>query len=128
MTLRVAVTGAGGRMGRAVAQAVLSDANATLVSVCARQSSDLVGQSVASVLGTDIADLRIGGALDLNNVDVVIDFTLPESSLAYAQQCAAAGVPIVMGTTGFTDEQRAMLDKCFRRSSELPRCKLQYRR
>ena len=66
MTLRVAVTGAGGRMGRAVAQAVLSDVNATLVSVCARQSSDLVGQSVASVLGTDIADLRIGGALAQN--------------------------------------------------------------
>ena len=110
MTLRVAVTGAGGRMGRAVAQAVLSDANAVLVSVCARQSSDLVGKSVASALGIDIPDLRVGGTLDLSNVDVVIDFTLPESSLAYAQQCAAAGVPIVMGTTGFTDEQRAMLE------------------
>ena len=91
MTLRVAVTGAGGRMGRAVAQAVLSDANAVLVSVCARQSSDLVGKSVASALGIDIPDLRVGGTLDLSNVDVVIDFTLPESSLAYAQQCAAAG-------------------------------------
>ena len=111
MTLRVAVTGAGGRMGRAVAQAVLSDANATLVSVCARKSSDLVGKSVASALGIDIPDLRIAGTLDLNNVDVVIDFTLPESSLAYAQQCAVAGVPIVMGTTGFTDEQRATLEE-----------------
>lgn len=110
MTLRVAVTGAAGRMGCAVAQEVLSDANAVLVSVCARQSSDLVGKSVASALGIDIPDLCIGGTLDLSNVDVVIDFTLPESSLVYAQQCAAAGVPIVMGTTGFTDEQRAMLE------------------
>ena len=109
MTLRVALTGAGGRMGRAVAQAVLSDANATIVGVCARESSDLVGETVASALGIDIPDLRIGGTLDLSNVDVVIDFTLPESSLAYAQQCAVAGVPIVVGTTGFTDEQRATL-------------------
>jgi len=110
MTLRVAVTGVGGRMGRAVAQAVLSDANATLVSVCARQSSDLVGKSVASALGIDLPDLRIGDTLDLSHADVVIDFTLPESSLAYARQCAGAGVPIVMGTTGFTDEQRVTLE------------------
>ena len=81
MTLRVAVTGAGGRMGRAVAQAVLSDANATLVSVCARQSSDLVGKSVASALGIDRPDLRIGDTLDLSHADVVIDFHCPNPAL-----------------------------------------------
>ena len=112
MTLRVAVTGASGRMGQAVALAVAADTNAELVSLIARPGSDLVGQPINSVCASVTSDRAVLDSLDLENIDVVIDFTLPESTLVNAEACARAGVPVVIGTTGFSESQQALLDDC----------------
>jgi 4-hydroxy-tetrahydrodipicolinate reductase len=110
MTLRVAVTGASGRMGQAVARAVNADDNAELAAFIARPGSALLGTEIQSLLGSDSPSLAITDTLSLTAVDVVIDFTLPESTLANANLCADAGVPIVIGTTGFSDDQLTSLD------------------
>jgi 4-hydroxy-tetrahydrodipicolinate reductase len=82
MTLRVAVAGAAGRMGRTVVAAV-------------EGADDLeLGGRADPALGTSLADV-------LGDADVVVDFTQPDTALANALECVAAGVHVVIGTTGF---------------------------
>ena len=110
MVLRVAVTGASGRMGQAVARAVIADDAAELVALVARPRSALVGTEVTALLGADAPNLSISEALALDDVDVVVDFTLPGSTLHTAKLCATAGIPVVIGTTGFSGEELSRLD------------------
>lgn len=80
--IRVAVSGAAGRMGQAVCEAVE-----------AAGDTELVGR----------ADPSLGVSLDevLGGADVVVDFTTPDTALENARACLAAGVHVVIGTTGF---------------------------
>jgi 4-hydroxy-tetrahydrodipicolinate reductase len=78
----VAVSGAAGRMGEAVCEAVQ-----------AADDLDLVGRADPS-LGRDLAEV-LGGA------DVVVDFTTPEAAPHNVRQCLAEGVHVVVGTTGW---------------------------
>jgi 4-hydroxy-tetrahydrodipicolinate reductase len=80
--IAVAVAGADGRMGRAVCAAVEGAADMTLTG------------RVDPALGTTLADV-------LPDADVVVDFTRPDTALANALECLAAGVHVVIGTTGF---------------------------
>ncbi len=85
MTLRVAVSGAAGRMGRAVVAAV-------------EGAEDMVLAGRADpALGTSLADV-------LDGADVVVDFTRPDAALDNALACVRAGVHVVIGTTGFDHE------------------------
>jgi 4-hydroxy-tetrahydrodipicolinate reductase len=80
--LRVAVAGAAGRMGQAVVAAVEGADDLVLTG----QADPALGVSLADVLG---------------DADVVVDFTRPDTALANALECVAAGVHVVIGTTGF---------------------------
>jgi 4-hydroxy-tetrahydrodipicolinate reductase len=83
--IRVGVAGAAGRMGQTVCAAV-------------EAADDMVLAGRADpALDTALGDI-------LGDVDVVVDFTQPDSALANAQQCVAAGVHVVIGTTGFDPE------------------------
>jgi 4-hydroxy-tetrahydrodipicolinate reductase len=93
---RIAIAGALGRMGQAIAMAVA--ARDDLV-VAAR--FDRPGATGEGLVSQDEA---------LGLCDVVIDFTLPEASVALAQACAARGGPaLVVGATGISDDQIALL-------------------
>ncbi len=83
--LRVAVAGAAGRMGEAVVAAVEG-----------ADDLDLTGRADPA-LGTSLADV-------LGDADVVVDFTRPDTALGNALECVAAGVHVVIGTTGFDIE------------------------
>ncbi|MEA2232868.1 MAG: 4-hydroxy-tetrahydrodipicolinate reductase, partial [Solirubrobacteraceae bacterium] len=83
--IRVAVAGAAGRMGQAVVAAVEG-----------ADDMQLTGKADPA-LGSSIADV-------LADADVVVDFTRPDTALANALQCVAAGVHVVIGTTGFDVE------------------------
>jgi 4-hydroxy-tetrahydrodipicolinate reductase len=92
--VRVAIAGAGGRMGRALLEAASSTEGIELASAL-----DLVPGSWGGVeVGTDVA-----GAL--RGADVLIDFTRPEGTLAHLRACGEAGRGLVIGTTGFTPAQ-----------------------
>jgi len=84
--LRVAVAGASGRMGQMLIEAV-------------GQADDL---ALAGTLDVGL-DPRAG----LANAQVLIDFTRPEGTLAHLAACRELGVNAVIGTTGFSDEQKA---------------------
>ncbi|OTE98651.1 4-hydroxy-tetrahydrodipicolinate reductase, partial [Halorubrum sp. SD612] len=97
--LRIAVTGAGGRMGREVIEAATDrEGVAVAVAVNRTETDPVAGVAV------DDAD-RFAGLLASEGPDVVVDFTGPESAVAYAEACADAGVPLVTGTTGLAESQ-----------------------
>ena len=113
---RVAVAGASGRMGRMLIEAICASDDCLLAGALDLAGSPAVGQDAAAFLGRAsgvaiTADLRAG----LQNADVLIDFTRPEGTLAHAAICAELGVQMVIGTTGFTDAQKAELDAAARR-------------
>lgn len=115
--LRVVVTGVAGRMGAALVQQVKASDGLVLSGATARPGSPAVGQDAGLVAGAGALGVTVSDALAplLANADVVVDFTHPEPTLAHAHACAEAGVPIVIGTTGLSPEQKAEIAELARR-------------
>jgi len=106
--LRIAIAGATGRMGQMLIEAVRASDDLRLSGALDRPDSPALGHDAAAYAGQNTgvpitADLRQG----LNDAQVLIDFTRPEGTLAHLQVCRALGVHAVIGTTGFTDAQKA---------------------
>ena len=113
---QIAVAGSSGRMGRVLVEAVLASADCTLTGALDLPGSAALGQDASAFLGRHsgvaiTADLATG----LAGADVLIDFTRPEGTLAHLAHLAHlaagrdAGVRVVIGTTGFTPAQRALV-------------------
>ncbi len=105
---RVAVAGASGRMGRMLIEAVRASPDCVLAGALDVPSSPGIGSDATAFLGVAsgvpiTADLGVG----LQNADVLIDFTRPEGTLAHLAVCAERGVKAVIGTTGFSEAQKA---------------------
>jgi 4-hydroxy-tetrahydrodipicolinate reductase len=101
MTVRLAVAGATGRMGREVLAA--ADDREGVEAVLA-VNRDPNGESVAGRRIRPAADLP--RLLDDREPNVLVEFTGPGSAVEYARHCGAAGVAFVSGTTGLSDAQR----------------------
>jgi 4-hydroxy-tetrahydrodipicolinate reductase len=100
--VRVAIAGAGGRMGQALVAAVLANPDLRLAAATDLAGSAAIGRDAGAPLGrasgvTITAD--VDGALAV--ADVLIDFTRPEGTLAHLDACARRRVAAVVGTTGF---------------------------
>ncbi|QIB73575.1 4-hydroxy-tetrahydrodipicolinate reductase [Halogeometricum borinquense] len=104
-SVRVAITGAAGRMGRELID--VADSRDDVEVVLAVNRSPV--ETVSGVPVSDAADLP--ELLAETDPDVMVDFTAPESSVAYAAACAEAGVGVVVGTTGFDEDGHAALDE-----------------
>ena len=108
--IRVAIAGASGRMGRMLIEAVQNAPDCTLAGALAHAGNPLIGQDATAWLGhasgvkvTD--DLAIG----LADAQVLIDFTRPEGTLAHLAACRERGISLVIGTTGFSEAQKAQI-------------------
>ncbi len=106
--LNIAIAGASGRMGRMLIEAVLADTSSRLSGALDVAGSPALGTDAAAALGKTsgvaiTADLHAG----LKDADVLIDFTRPEGTLAHLTVCHDLGVRAVIGTTGFTPQQKA---------------------
>ena len=108
MTHRITVAGSSGRMGRMLIEAVLASEDCQLAGALDLPSSPAVGQDPGAFLGR-ATGLQITGDLraGLAGAQYLIDFTRPEGTLAHLRVCRELGVKAVIGTTGFTDEQKA---------------------
>ena len=109
--IRIAVAGASGRMGLCLIKAAALAENTTLAVAVSRPGSDAVGKDAGELAG--IAALGVKVVDDLAAVagqfDVLIDFTRPDSSMALIEFCRQAGKKIVIGTTGYSEEQKALI-------------------
>ncbi len=108
--LRIAVAGASGRMGRMLIEAVRGSGDMVLAGALDIAASPALGQDASAFLGAAsgvaiTADLRTG----LADAQVLIDFTRPEGTLAHLAACKELGVKAVIGTTGFSEAQKAQI-------------------
>lgn len=113
MTTRIGITGAAGRMGRTLIEAIaLAGDELELAAAIERPESSLVGADSGELAGLGKNGVPVVGSLDevIGHIDVLIDFTIPVATVANVTSCAEKGVAIVIGTTGFTDEQQAVID------------------
>lgn len=109
--LKIAVIGAAGRMGGFLIKAVTEAEGITLTAAIERAGHPMVGQDAGLIAGCGALDVIIGDKLEqeLLAADILIDFTFPEVTLANAKVCAELGKMMVIGSTGFTPEQRQQL-------------------
>ena len=105
---RIAVCGAGGRMGRALIAAVHAADGATLTAAVERPESSLIGTDAGELAGIGRLGVALAGSLAevIDQFDVVIDFTAPAATVAHLALCQAHGKAIVIGTTGLNEAQK----------------------
>lgn len=108
MTIRIAVIGAAGRMGKFLVQAVSLAEGAKLGAAIVQPDSSLIGADAGEVAGIGKSGIVLAGSLEevCDAFDVLIDFTTPETTLANSRICAAAQKAMVVGTTGFSPSQK----------------------
>jgi 4-hydroxy-tetrahydrodipicolinate reductase len=107
---KIAIAGACGRMGLMLIEQVLKTKEATLVGAFDRPGHDRIGQDAGSALGvatgvmlTDDAEVATAQA------NVLIDFTIPGATLHHLALARNTGLKLVIGTTGFSQDQRSMI-------------------
>lgn len=110
--MKIAIAGASGRMGRMLIETVLAADDAELVGALDREGSPALGIDAGAFLGRDTG-VKITSDLDaaLANAEYLIDFTRPEGTLAHLAAAEKHGVKMIVGTTGFSEEDKALLAK-----------------
>ena len=111
--IKVGVIGAGGRMGRMLIEAVQDNSQTILNAAIERQGSSLVGADAGEVAAIGRLEVQIVDDLKvvINDIDVLIDFSLPDATEQNMQICAENNVAMVIGTTGFNEQQEQVLAK-----------------
>jgi 4-hydroxy-tetrahydrodipicolinate reductase len=110
MTHKIAIAGASGRMGQMLIEAVRAADDCVLTGALDVSTSPAIGRDAGAfsgqTTGVHITSDLVAG---LKGSEVLIDFTRPEGTLAHIAACRALGVAVVIGTTGFSDAQRAQI-------------------
>jgi len=111
--IRIAVTGAAGRMGGRIITAIQEAEGLCLGGAVERKGAPAVGQDAGLAAGCGHLVVPITDSLEegLASADLLIDFTFPEVTLANIEVCRRLGKGIVIGSTGFTPEQREQVKK-----------------
>lgn len=109
-TVRIALNGVAGRMGRALVEAVCAHPDAELVGALEHATSPALGQDAGQALGRQTGVIITADPeTALRNANVLIDFTRPEVCLNIVDTCVARGINMIIGTTGFDDAGKAKL-------------------
>ncbi len=105
--IRIALVGTTGRMGRVLVEAAKHHESIQLGAAIEREGSTLIGADAGELAGVGTMHVSINDSLDnvKNDFDVLVDFTSPESTLMHVAWCEKNNKSIVIGTTGFNDEQ-----------------------
>lgn len=117
--MKLAIMGAGGRMGRALVRAVTEAEGCEVAGAAERPDSPFVGQDAGEVAGIGPLGVVITAVpLELfTHVDGVLDFTAPAATAEYAALAAQARIVHVIGTTGFSPEDEARIEAAARHAT-----------
>ena len=109
--LKIAIIGAGGRMGREVAIAALRDPGFQIVGAVDAAGSLCIGQDVGSLCGQGQTGILVADSAEpaARAATVLIEFSSPAASVEHAELAARLGKAAVIGTTGFTADQLELL-------------------
>lgn len=103
--IRIAIAGAGGKMGRQLIQAVSQIEGVTLGAAFEREGSSLIGNDAGELAGIGLCGVKVTDNLAKakDQFDVLIDFTRPEGTLAHLTFCVENKKMMIIGTTGFDE-------------------------
>ena len=109
--INIGVIGAGGRMGRMLIEAVQDNPQTSLSAAIEREGSSLIGADAGEVAAIERLNIKIVDDLVsvIDDIDVLIDFSLPDATEQNMQTCAEHKVAMVIGTTGFNEQQEQVL-------------------
>jgi 4-hydroxy-tetrahydrodipicolinate reductase len=112
MSIRIGVTGAAGRMGRTLIEAIHSAEGLELAAAIEQPDSSMIGVDAGELAGIGRLGVIVAGDLAevSANFDVLIDFTVPAATIANVASCVSAGKMMIIGTTGFTAEEQVQID------------------
>lgn len=115
--IRAIVSGAAGRMGKELVKAVAAAPDFKLVYALEHNKHPLLGKDAGTVAG--VGELAVSIApeskLEECDADVLIEFSFPEPTLKHLKTISRAKIPSVVGTTGFSNAQKAQLKKLARK-------------
>jgi len=116
--MRLVIAGAGGRMGRTLMHAIAATKGVTLAGAVEAAGSAVIGRDAGELAGLGANGVKVSSDVAplLKDADGLIEFTIPAASLALAELSAAAGVAHIMGTTGHSAEEEAVIAKAARRA------------
>jgi 4-hydroxy-tetrahydrodipicolinate reductase len=105
--LKIVIAGCSGRMGHVLLECVFADAELQLHGALDRANNPQIGRDAGELFAKNSA-VKITGSIDeaLQNADVLVDFTRPEASMQYLAACEKYHVKMVIGTTGFSAEEK----------------------
>ncbi len=110
MTTKVVITGVSGRMGLALLEGVFADAGLALHAAIDRADSTAIGQDAGAQFGLETGVKVTSDLSALAGADVLVDFTRPEAAMQYLAACEEAGVKMVIGTTGFSEQEKRQIE------------------
>ena len=99
----VIITGCAGKMGKALIERAKFQ-NIFLIGATEKKDSPLIGQNIGDVIVSSSLETL------LTKKAVVIDFTDPKASLAHVYSCTEKKIPVVIGTTGFTETAKKYIE------------------
>ena len=111
--LNIAITGAAGRMGRTLIESCNDNVNCQLGAAIEHEGSSFIGIDAGEMAGVGALDTKIVSQIAAVSADfkTLIDFTRPEVTLKNLEVCVANGKNIVIGTTGFTDDEKQIIQQ-----------------
>lgn len=109
--IRIAVVGASGRMGLCLIKAAALASHTELSVAVSRPVSTALGKDAGELAGISTVGVKVVADLAavVDQFDVLIDFTRPDASMDFIEICRQAGKKIVIGTTGYSDAQKALI-------------------
>lgn len=109
--LRVAIAGCSGRMGKALVHAANIESDVQISAATVTHNNPLINTDVGLIAGIEAINLKPSDDIHkvLDQFDVLIDFTIPASTLQHLSLCKKHRKKMVIGTTGFSDEQKKLI-------------------
>lgn len=110
--LKVVIAGSSGRMGHALLEGVFADAELKLHAALEHNASPAIGRDAGELTGAPCG-IKVSADLvtAVSGADVLVDFTRPEASMEYLAACRNSGTKLVIGTTGFSAEQKLAIQE-----------------
>lgn len=108
--IKIVIAGCSGRMGKALLEGILQSDDLELHAALEHTSSAQLGKDAGELFGS-ACGVKITADVEdaLQGADVLIDFTRPEGTMHHLEVCIKLGVTMVIGTTGFSAQQKAQL-------------------
>jgi 4-hydroxy-tetrahydrodipicolinate reductase len=106
--IRIAIHGAAGRMGKRLVALASVDPDVQVAAALEFATHPDLGKDAGDLAGVGSIGVHLSSTL-VSNLDVVVDFSVPEAAMSLVDACVAKRLPLVIATTGFSTEQKSRL-------------------